>query len=208
MNRIVLSAEMRSLTGKGPARRLRAAGKAPAVFYGKKTDPMKLAIDIHEFKKAIDQAASNPLFDLQVKEDGQTVTKSAILKERQIVPLDGSLVHLDFLQVFMDEAIEVTVQVEFVGKPIGVEKGGVFQAVAKELRISCLPNDIPNIITVDVSAADVGHSIHVGDISLPPGVTAVQEEGIALATVLAPQAGGEEVSEEASEEAAVEPAAE
>lgn len=204
MNRIVLSAEKRSQTGKGPARRLRAAGKAPAVFYGKKTEPMKLAIDIHEFKKAIDLAGSNPIFDLQVKENGSTVSKSAILKERQIVPLDGSLVHLDFLQVFMDEAIEVTVQVEFVGKPIGVEKGGVFQAVAKELRVSCLPNDIPQIITVDVSTADVGHSIHVGDIPLPPGVTAVQEEGIALATVLAPKAAEEEAGEEAADEAAAE----
>jgi large subunit ribosomal protein L25 len=205
MNRIVLLAEERSLTGKGPARRLRAAGKAPAVFYGKKTEPMKLAIDIHEFKKAIDLAGSNPIFDLQVKEDGNTVSKSAILKERQIVPLDGSLVHLDFLQVYMDEAIEVTVQVEFVGKPIGVEKGGVFQAVAKELRVSCLPNDIPQIITVDVSTADVGHSIHVGDIPLPPGVTAVQDEGIALATVLAPKTGEEEAAgEEAAGEAAAE----
>lgn len=196
MNRIVLYAEKRSQTGKGPARRLRAAGKAPAVFYGKKTEPMKLAVNIHEFKKAVEQAGSNPIFDLQVREDGGTITKSAILKERQIVPLDGSLVHLDFLQVYMDEAIEVTVPLEFVGKPIGVEKGGVFQAVARDLRISCLPSDIPNIITVDVSTADVGHSIHVADIPLPSGVTALQEEGTALATVLAPKTGEEEVAEE------------
>lgn len=204
MNRIVLNAETRSETGKGPARRLRAAGKAPAVFYGKKTEPMKLAVDIHEFKKALDQAGSNPIFDLQVKETGGTTSKSAILKERQIVPLDGSLVHLDFLQVYMDEAIEVTVPIEFVGKPIGVDKGGVFQEVARDLRVSCLPSDIPNIITVDVSTADVGHSIHVGDIPLPPGVTALQEEGVALATVLAPKAEEEGVTEEETAEPAAE----
>lgn len=203
MNRIVLNAEKRSLTGKGPARRLRVAGKTPAVFYGKKTEPMKLTIDLHEFKKAMEQAGSNPLFDLQVKEGGGTVSKSAILKERQIVPLDGSVVHLDFLQVYMDEVIEVTVPIEFVGKPIGVEKGGVFQAVARDLRISCLPSDIPNIISVDVSSADVGHSIHVGDIPLPPGVTFLQEEGTALATILAPKAEEEEAAEvEAGEPAA------
>ena len=143
MNKVTLSVDQRTETGKGPARRLRAVGKAPAIFYGKKTEPIKIAIDVHDFKKAIEQAGSNPLFDLKIRGNEGTTTRRALLKERQIRPVDGSLVHLDFLEVFMDESIEVTVPIEFEGKPVGIDKGGVFQPSTRELRISCLPDNIP-----------------------------------------------------------------
>ncbi len=206
MNKVTLSVDQRTETGKGPARRLRAVGKAPAIFYGKKTEPIKIAIDIHDFKKAVEQAGSNPLFDLKIRGDEDTTTRRALLKERQIRALDGSLVHLDFLEVFMDESIEVTVPIEFEGKPVGIDKGGVFQPSTRELRISCLPDNIPNVITVDVSGLDVGHSVHVGEIPLPEGVSALQDKGVAVATVAAPKKAEEEAApaEEAEAPAAPE----
>ncbi|MDA8407792.1 MAG: 50S ribosomal protein L25 [Deltaproteobacteria bacterium] len=188
MNKVTLNARQRMETGKGPARRLRAAGQAPAIFYGKKTEPMNLAVQIHEFHKAVEKAGSNPLFDLRISTDGDTeTTMIALLKERQIRPVDSSLVHLDFVQVFMDEPIEVDVPLEFVGKAIGVEKGGMFQTAAKEIRVSCLPADIPDEIVVDISQLERGHSIHVGQITLPEGVKPATDLGIALATVVAPK---------------------
>ncbi len=188
MNKVTLNARQRVETGKGPARRLRAAGQAPAIFYGKKTEPMNLAVQIHEFHKAVEKAGSNPLFDLRISTDGDTeTTMIALLKERQIRPVDSSLVHLDFIQVFMDEPIEVDVPLEFVGKAIGVEKGGMFQTAAKEIRVSCLPADIPDEIVVDISQLERGHSIHVGQITLPEGVKPATDLGIALATVVAPK---------------------
>ncbi len=188
MNKVTLNARQRVETGKGPARRLRAAGQAPAIFYGKKTEPMNLAVQIHEFHKAVEKAGSNPLFDLRISTDGDTeTTMIALLKERQIRPVDSSLVHLDFVQVFMDEPIEVDVPLEFVGKAIGVEKGGMFQTAAKEIRVSCLPADIPDEIVVDISQLERGHSIHVGQITLPEGVKPATDLGIALATVVAPK---------------------
>ena len=205
MNKVTLSVDQRIESGKGPARRLRAAGKAPAVFYGKKTEPIKIAIDVHDFRKAIEQAGSNPLFDLQIREDGGTTTRRALLKERQIRPLDGSLVHLDFLEVFMDESIEVTVPIEFEGKPVGIDKGGIFQASARELRVSCLPDNIPNVITVDVSGLDVGHSVHVGDITLPEGVSTLQDKGVAVATVAALKKEEEKAATAEEAEAAATP---
>lgn len=201
MNRITLLVEKRSQTGKGPARRLRAMGKAPAVFYGKNSEPIKLSVDIHEFGKAMEQGGRNTLFDLQVLENGGTVNHVAVLKERQTRPLDGSLVHLDFLEVFMDEPIQVNVAVEFHGKSIGVEKGGIFQAVAKELQLSCLPRDIPSSVEVDISALDVGQSLHINQITLPEGVTSVHEDDFVLATVVSPKKA-EEVEGEAEEAAA------
>jgi large subunit ribosomal protein L25 len=204
VNKVTLNAEQRFGTGKGPARRLRAQGKAPAVFYGKKIEPMSLSIHIHDFRKAVEKAGSNPLFDLRIaSEGGNELTMLALLKEHQIRPVDGSIVHLDFLQIFMDEPIEVEVPLEFQGKPVGVEKGGLFQTAAKEIKVSCLPADIPDQIVVDVSNLERGHSIHVGEITLPTGVIPAMDLGIALATVAVPK---KEEAGEAEAEAAEEPA--
>ncbi|MGC8659112.1 MAG: 50S ribosomal protein L25 [Desulfomonilaceae bacterium] len=203
MNKVTINAVQRFETGKGPARRLRAAGYAPAVFYGKKTEPMNLSLMVHEFHKAVEKAGSNPLFDLRIATDGgPELTMLALLKERQIRPVDSSLVHLDFVQIFMDEAIEVEVPLEFVGKAIGVEKGGMFQPVAKEIRVSCLPVDIPDEIEVDISKLEMGHSIHVGEIVLPLGVKPAMDLGIALATIVAPKKDEQAEAAAAAEEPA------
>ncbi|HMK36956.1 MAG TPA: 50S ribosomal protein L25 [Desulfomonilaceae bacterium] len=197
MSKITLQVERREETGKGPARRLRAAGKAPAIFYGRKTEPLKLAVNIHEFKKALEDAGSNPLFDLKIADAGSTVSRSALLKERQVRPFDGSLVHLDFQEVLMDESIEVTVPLEFEGKPLGLDKGGEFHIISRELKVSCLPGDIPNVITVDVSQLDVGQSIHAGDLVLPQGASAITEATVAVAAVALPKKEKEEEEAEA-----------
>lgn len=187
MNKITLNVEQRYGTGKGPARRLREQAKAPAIFYGKKVEPINLAIDTHDFVVKMEKAGHNPLFDLRIATEGGEIAKTALLKAKQTRAVDGKLLHLDFIQVFMDETIEVVTPVEFVGKPIGVEKGGMFQPAAREIRVSCLPDNIPDVIVVDVSKIDMGHSIHVGEISLPEGVKAATDASVALASVLAPK---------------------
>jgi large subunit ribosomal protein L25 len=174
----------------------------PAIFYGKKSEPMSLTIDLHEFKKALDQAGSTPIFDIHVAGDGAAITKSALLKERQMRAWEGTVVHLDFVEVFMDEAIEVTVPLEYEGKPAGLDKGGMFHIVARELRVSCLPGDIPQVITIDISGLELGHSIHVEDIQLPQGVSSLEEPGTALASVASPKKGEEEAVAETPEEGA------
>ena len=187
MSRITLTVDKRDKTGKGPARRLRAAGKVPAIFYGKKAEPVRIAVDTHDFRKAVDQAGTNPLFDLQIRGEAKGSTRRVLLKDRQVRPWDGTLVHLDFLEVFMDETIEVTVPLEFQGKPVGLDKGGVFHVASRELAVSCLPDDIPDVIKVDVSGLDIGQSLHVSEITLPKGLSPLGDLGVALATVAAPK---------------------
>ena len=206
MNKISLSVEQRVETGKGPARRLRVTGKVPAVLYGKKTEPRKLSVNVREFRKAMEEGGRNPLLDLKVTENGEVVaTRVAVLKERQTRPVDGSLIHLDFHEVLMDEPIEVTVPIEFEGKPVGIDKGGLFQPVTRELRVMCLPDDIPSSITVDVSGLDIGDSVHIGAITLPKGVSAVQDAGVSLASVAAPMKEEVAAEEAAAEEEKPEP---
>ena len=198
MNRIALEVEQRTETGKGPSRRLRAAGKVPAVLYGKKAQPLSLTLNKLELMKAVEKAGTNPIFQLNIKGAGGAATRSAILKERQIRPLDSTLLHIDFLEVSMDEALEVHVPIECEGTPVGVEKGGIFQQVVRELKVRCLPGDIPNVIKVDVTSLELGHAIHVSDLTLPSGVTAAEEPGTAIATVVAPRKEEEQAPEEAA----------
>lgn len=183
MNKVLIEVEKRTETGKGPARRLRAVGKIPATLYGRKSQPISLSLNEHEFRKIYERAGSTSLFDLQIKEDGGVSTRSALIKERQIRAFDGTILHLDFQEILMDEAIEMAIPVEFEGKPIGLDKGGDFLITLREIRVSCLPGNIPGAIVVDVTGLDLGHSIHVGEITLPEGVSAVTEAGVALASV-------------------------
>lgn len=201
MNKIELLVDKRFETGKGPARRLRAVGKAPAIFYGKKTEPINLAIKVHEFVKLMDKAGTNPLFELKIQDGSNITSRTAILKASQIRPVDGDLVHLDFLEVLMDQLIEVTVPIVFQGKPVGVEKLGEFHVLMRELQISSLPGNLPEAITVDISGLDIGHTIHVGEVAFPEGVSPIQDLGVALAAVVAPKKE-EEAAEEVAEAAA------
>jgi large subunit ribosomal protein L25 len=204
MNNIKLSVEERTETGKGPARRLRVKGKVPAIVYGRKTVPARISVDAHEFSVALEEFGRNALFDLKiVGTGGSAAMRTAVLKERQVRPVDGSLVHLDFHEILMDELIEVGVAIEYEGEPVGLEKGGLFQAATRELRVSCLPGNIPSVIKVDVSGLDLGHSIHIGDIKLPEGVSLAQDATVALASVVAqakeaPEAAPEEETPEAT----------
>jgi large subunit ribosomal protein L25 len=184
MQKITLEVDQRFETGKGPARRLRMAGKVPAILYGQKMEPINLSVKGHEFRKMLDQAPANPIFDLQIISETGTTSRMAMLKQRQVRPLDGALVHLDFLQISMEQPIEVTVLLEYVGEPIGVDKGGAFQAILRELKIEALPAAVPQKITVDVTNLDLGHSIHVGEITLPEGVKALHDASAPLATLL------------------------
>jgi large subunit ribosomal protein L25 len=206
MPEIVVAARERSDTGKNVNRRLRAKGLIPGVLYGARKQTVPVAVSPKEIGSILRSATGeNTLFDLEL--DG--TRRKVILKEFQMEPLKGRLLHADFYEVALDKTLEVRVPVELQGVPVGVKvQGGIVDFVTRELEIECLPTDIPEKVTVDVSGLELGKHLRVSDIQLPPKVTLLTEADVVIVHVVAPRAE-EEVAvapEAAAEgEAAAEP---
>jgi len=193
-----LVAESRSGTGKGVARKLRARGRIPAVVYGNDAVVEHLSVDARSLDRLLhtSTAGYNTLIDLQLDDRSQVV----LLKELQRDPVRGAFVHADFLRIDLKEEVEVSVNVRLVGEPRGVKlDGGILDHALREIEVRCLPTAIPEHVDVDVSQLQVGESIHVSDLPLPPGVELMTDRGLSIASVVAPA-----VAEEAAEGAEVE----
>jgi len=205
MDEIALNVEERSGRGKGPARRLRQSGKIPGVFYGPKRGTTPLAVDGKEFTSHVSNLEGShlirfrsPVADLQ--------QKVALVREVQVHPVSGDVIHVDFYEVDLTQRLQVSVPLHFVGKAAGTTDGGILQPIIREIEVECLPSDIPQYIEVDVSALAIHDAIHVADLQMPPNVTAVFETNEAVVTVLPPTV--EEVKAAEPVEGAVEGAAE
>jgi large subunit ribosomal protein L25 len=163
-----LVAQKRDKSGKGPARQLRFKGLVPAVCYGPYEKPLHVAVDPDALKMAIATPHKfNTVIKLQV-EGGET--RTVLFKDFEKDPVDGQLLHADFLEVRMDKDVVVNVPVILIGKPIGVTEGGILQQVARTLPVLCKPTDIPEKIEVDVSNLAIAESLHIKDVKAPAGV--------------------------------------
>jgi large subunit ribosomal protein L25 len=204
MAEIVVAAENRTDTGKNENRRLRAQGKIPGILYGAHKETIAVAISPREITAILRSASGeNTLFDLDLLGKKRKV----ILKEFQLEPLKGSLLHADFYEVALDKILQVKVHVEHHGNPIGVKvEGGILDFVTRELEVECLPRDIPEKIMLDVSGLALGKNLRVSDIEAPPKVKILTEGDIVVAHVVAPRAEEVPVAVEAVvAEGAVEP---
>jgi large subunit ribosomal protein L25 len=196
MNQPVLTARIRKSKGKGAARKLRKMAQIPAVFYGPKTEPVMLAVDYPELERLLKQGSSdNVILDLQVQSDQGTETRKAMLKDLLIDPVKDIYLHADFYEISMDKEITVDVPIRLVNSPVGVTEGGILQHIKRELKISCLPGKMIDVLELDVSGLDIGDSLHVEDIKLPEGILSLDDGDLTIAAVAAPT-----VAEEAEEE--------
>ena len=202
MEQSELAAELRVIKGKGAARNIRNQGQIPAVFYGPKTtSTTMLTVNCHELEHIMKKSKSgHVLFDLQIKYDKGSETKKAMLKELQVDPLDGTYLHADFYEVSMDREITANIPIHLTGTPIGVTKGGILQAIRRELEIACLPGDLIDSLDVNISNLDIGDSLHIRDIELPEGISSKEEGHLTIAVVAAPTVAESEIEEEAEEE--------
>lgn len=178
-----LNIELRTKTGKGISRQLRAKGFAPAVVYGKGIEPVAISVNAKEFFAAIaGEGGQNNLITLQGGGDlnGTVVIVADVNREA----IKGGLRHADLHKIAMDEKVRVEVSIRIVGNSKGVKDGGLLDHAMHKLEIECLPVAIPEHIDVDVTELTIGHAIHVGELSLPAGVKALDDPKASVVAIL------------------------
>ena len=202
MEKIELKVSARKTVGNGAARQLRLEGMIPAILYGPKTEPLMLSVSARELQDILKTSnIGQVLLDLQI-ENGEQPSRTAMIKELQTKPVSGSLLHVDFYEVAMDQKIRISIPVVTTGKAKGLEEGGILQLVRHEVEIFCYPNNIPESLEVDVSDLDIGDSRHMGEVPIDESFELVDEGNYTIVTILSPkseEAEGKEAEEEAAE---------
>ncbi|MDQ3915337.1 MAG: 50S ribosomal protein L25/general stress protein Ctc [Actinomycetota bacterium] len=190
MAEVRLKASRRQDAGKGSARRTRAAGRVPAVVYGRGMDPVAISVDRREFVTALlSDSGMNTLLDIEI--DGDTTL--ALTKELQRDPVRGTLLHADFVKVDRTVEVEVEVPVHVVGEAPGAREGGVLEHPLFTVHVRSLPGDVPEVIEADVSHLNIGDIMRVSDLAEGRAFTILDDPETVVATVVAP------ISEEALE---------
>ena len=209
--RPTLVATSRTVTGTRPVRRARQQGAVPGVLYGKATPATAVSVnrlDLEKFLRA--RAGEHGLLTLRVEAGpadggtgGKPLEKPVLIKAVQYHPVDGQIVHIDFQAIVLTEQIRVKVPVTLTGVPLGVKQDrGVLEQFLRDLEVECLPTAIPKQMEYDVSAMKIGDTIHVRDLTPPPGVKLLTDLESVVTSVLAPK---EAKLEEAAAEASAEP---
>jgi large subunit ribosomal protein L25 len=200
-NQVKLSARPRSLAGRNAVKQVRAKGAVPAVIYGAHETPANLEVDRKAIQTILSHAASEHiLVDLEIAgEGGKSTNKLSLIQEVQHHPVRGDILHIDFHAVSMTETITSEVPIEPMGEPAGVKTGGgLLQQQVRALEIECLPQNLPDVLHVDVSALNIGDSIHVKDLTLPQGVTSLTDADITVFLVSEPTVAEEPAAAEAA----------
>jgi len=201
-----LNAKKRDGSGKGVARKLRQAGRVPAVLYGKDMESVPLSIDAMEAGHLFAAiSVENTIIELQV--EGEESSHQTLVREIQAHPFKKELVHVDFYRLQKGVAVDVDVPVELEGTPVGVKSfGGILEQLVHEIPVRCLPHLIPEFIKVDVTALGLDQSVKVGSLTLPEGVEAMLDVGRLVCIVSAPRGTAEDIAaEEAAAAEAPEP---
>lgn len=178
MEVVKLVAQQRQEKGKGPARRLRQAGKLPAILYGHGQNEMLAITPEALLQIRQSEAGANAILELAIEGQGTVLqTCHAILREVQIDPVSRAPIHVDLYRVLMDEPITVTVPLEFVNVPEDRLKQAhaVLTPLLREVEVECLPGDIPETIVVDLANLELGRVLHANALVLPAGVRLVTE---------------------------------
>lgn len=176
-----LTATARATSGKGAARSLRREGSVPAVIYGHAREAQSLAVPSRDLEKLLGSiAAGSTVVELAI--DGKT--SRTLIREIQRHPFKRNVLHVDFQELVAGEKITVSIPLVLVGVPEGVRLGGgILEQMMREIEVEVDPANIPNHIDVDVSHLVVGHSVHVGELKIPAGVTVLADEEAPVALV-------------------------
>lgn len=170
MSELTIEVHPRTELGKNANRRLRAEGEIPAVVYGAGLDPVPIRVDEKSVQELLrSSGGENAVFKLKLP--GSDKSRNTMIRDLQADVISGSLVHIDFQRINMDQKVHVTVSIELHGEPEGVRtQGGLLDFVTREVELECLPGDIPAHLDLDVSALEVGQHVEAGQLDLPDAV--------------------------------------
>lgn len=198
-----LDATLRPEGGKGPARRLRSAGRIPAVAYGKELEAVSIAVSPKELRRLLEsEHGLNTVINLNIEGRPQIAT---LVAGYQYHPVSRALLHADFKQVKLDETVDVKVPLEMTGKAAGVALGGTLKQVFRELPVRALPGSIPVKLVIDVTNLGVEQTAQVKDLPLPEGVKVLLPDAQTIAGVYSAKRAPAEEEEGAPGAAAAKP---
>ena len=197
MTEFSLTVNPREVTGKGHMRKLRRAGLVPGVIYGI-DDPLIVQFDGHTAQGLVHSLhGGERLIELRIEGgDGkQAGEKRVLVKDVQTTPVGAKLLHIDFYEVDVSQTVHVAVEVRAEGRASGEIQGGILQQVTREVAVECLPTVIPEYLSADVEALEIGMSLHMSDIVMPEGVKPITPAEETIFVMAAPRVE-EEVEEE------------
>lgn len=220
MEQIQLKAQVRESKGKQEAKKMRGSGQVPAVVYHRGDEPLPISVDDKEISKILHaHGGENILIQLKIEKAKKKPTRAVIVKEIQVHPVKRNLLHIDFNEISMTEKITVDVEVLAKGESIGVkQEGGLLEAILREVKVRCLPADIPKHIDVDVTNLKLNDAVHAKDLVLSDKIELLTDPEALLFHVKlpveekpaeegAPAAEVEVIREKKEEEGAEKPAA-
>ncbi len=184
-----LTAQTRTGIGRSAVNAIKKQGLVPAVVYGGSDTPQALSLNAREIHNLLSHATSeHVLVDLAITDGGSTTSRLALIQEVQHHPLKRNVLHVDFHAVKADEKLHAEIPVATLGEPAGVKNfGGILEIALHSLEVECLPKDLPELITLDVSTLNVGDAIHVRDIKFAEGVTTRVDGDLTVVRVAAPK---------------------
>jgi large subunit ribosomal protein L25 len=188
-----LNAAPRTAKGKGPARKVRKEGMIPAVAYGRTLKNMPISVDPAALVKHL-QGPNGLNTVMQLEVDGGEKNLLVMIREFTHHPITRKFLHADFIQVKLDEDVDVEVPFNTTGKPLGLAQGGVLHQIYRKLPLRCRPEAIPAFVSVDITSLELGHATKVHDLQLPAGVSVRLPSEQSIVSIVAPE---KEVVEEA-----------
>ncbi|MHB1412910.1 MAG: 50S ribosomal protein L25 [Thermoleophilia bacterium] len=193
MKKVELIVRERESFGSAESRRLRRSGWIPGVLYAKGDSSTPLAVEEKSLKRALGSDGGSAILTLTF--EGKNKEHPAIMKEYQANPLGRGVMHVDFMEVRMDQPVEAVVRLELEGNPAGLREGGILDHTLRELHVRCLPGDIPESIHHGIEEMQIGDSLKVGDIAVPANVEILNEPESQVASIMAPTLVKEEAAE-------------
>ena len=186
MEKIALTAQVREKAGKGVARGLRRNQMVPAVLYSHGKS-MPISMGNKDVTKILNtEGGEHALINLKLEGGNGGADKLALIKDYQIDPRNGALIHVDLMEVAMNEKVKIPVAVHLTGASIGVKEGGILQHGVREVEVECLPNQIPEHLQVNISELKVNESLHVRDIKVAEGVKILTDGDATVVTIQPP----------------------